>query len=80
VTRTGGQTCEDACGVSEPKNQMYVRAYLGGRRRVRVAGECQATGGEQIHHHYRLRDLGTTFCSHVGGQIRMGKMATPRNW
>ncbi|AQK42320.1 hypothetical protein ZEAMMB73_Zm00001d024914 [Zea mays] len=58
----GGQACEDARGVSEPENQMYVRAYLRGHRRVGVAGERQVTGGEQIHHRYRLRGLGTTLC------------------
>jgi hypothetical protein len=40
-----------------------VTAYLGGRRRVRVVGKHQATDGEQIHYHYRLRGLSTTFCS-----------------
>jgi hypothetical protein len=29
---------------------MYVRAYLGGCGQVGVAGEREATGGEQIHH------------------------------
>jgi hypothetical protein len=59
---------------------MYVRAYLGGCRRVRVSRERKATGGEQIHHHYHLRGLSTTFCSWVGGRIRMSKKAPPHNF
>jgi hypothetical protein len=59
---------------------MYVRAYLGGRRQVGLAEERQATGGEQIHHRYRLRVLSMTFCSQVGGRIRMSKTALPRSF
>jgi hypothetical protein len=56
---------------------MHVRAYLGGCRRVGVAGERQAINDEHIHHRYRLRGLDTTFYSQVGGWIRMSKTAPP---